>query len=217
MIEPLLLLSHLLILVYWLGGDLGAFYAAGLVTDTRLSAEARLTAARVLNTVDMAPATCLVLALPTGALLASARQWWPLPFGAALVIALAGLAWLAVVWRLHLTQERSALLRGIDRIVRWGVLAALVGCGAAGLLQLLPLPLFIALKCLVLAGCIGLGLLIRSVLGPYVEGFLALAAGGTTPAQDQGLRWSLARAKPMVLLIWALMLVAAWLGLTHVA
>ena len=33
---------HILLFVYWLGGDAGVFYSSKFVTDTRLSRDARL-------------------------------------------------------------------------------------------------------------------------------------------------------------------------------
>lgn len=216
MIASLFLLLHLLMFVYWLGGDLGAFYAASLVTDRSLSADARLAAAKILNEVDMAPSTCLVLALPTGALLASSRGWWPLGMGAAWMILLASLVWLALVWRQHRLQGSDRWLRRIDLSIRWVLLLLLPAVGVAAITGVLPLPLFIALKLLILAGTIALGLGVRGVLGPYIVAFGELKKNGASPAVDEGLDWSLSRAKPMVLAIWALLLVAAILGITHV-
>jgi hypothetical protein len=217
MIASLFLLLHLLMFVYWLGGDLGAFYAASLVTDRSLSADARLTAAKILNEVDMAPSTCLILALPTGALLASSRGWWPLGMGAAWLILVASLVWLALVWRQHRLHGSDRWLRRIDLSIRWVLLLLLPAVGLAALTGVLPLPLFIALKLLILAGTIALGLAVRGVLGPYIIAYGELKKNGGSPAVDEGLHWSLSRAKPMVLAIWALLVAAAILGITHVA
>ena len=43
----LLLFLHILLFVYWLGGDVGVFYSSTFVTDTSLSREARLTAFKI--------------------------------------------------------------------------------------------------------------------------------------------------------------------------
>jgi len=62
--DALLLLLHVLILVYWLGGDLGAFVASFVIANPDRDRAARLGAARLLGDVDMAPRTALILAFP---------------------------------------------------------------------------------------------------------------------------------------------------------
>lgn len=39
-----LIIFHLLLFVYWLGGDMGVFYASGMSIDARLTNSARVTA-----------------------------------------------------------------------------------------------------------------------------------------------------------------------------
>ena len=51
----LLLYLHILLFVYWLGGDAGVFYSSTFVTDTTLSREARLTAFKIFINLDMLP------------------------------------------------------------------------------------------------------------------------------------------------------------------
>ena len=46
---------HILLFVYWLGGDAGVFYSSKLVTNTSLSREARLTAFKIFINLDMLP------------------------------------------------------------------------------------------------------------------------------------------------------------------
>ncbi|WP_206340851.1 hypothetical protein [Marinicauda algicola] len=84
---------HLLVLVYWLGGDLGAFYASFVLTDEARPAGQRLGAAVVVKHVDMAPRMALIFAAPTGLALAVSRGWLALDWG----WILAAFA-LAVIW-----------------------------------------------------------------------------------------------------------------------
>jgi hypothetical protein len=203
-----LTLLHILIFVYWLGGDLGAFVASGILSDARQSPAARGAAGRVLADVDMAPRTALILALPTGLALAAAKGWLALAPGIVLAIVALGLGWLALAWGIHLKHAASAsAMRRIDLALRW--------IAAAGLLCLpwaLGWPLFLALKAGALAGCILLGLAIRAALGPFGPAFGAMMAKGATPETDAAITAALDRARPMVMGIWALLLCAAFLG-----
>ncbi|MBC2669840.1 hypothetical protein ACFOON_00305 [Novosphingobium piscinae] len=210
----LLTLLHLLVPIYWLGGDLGAFYSARFLVDPNRSVAERLMALTILNTIDMAPRTTLILAFPTGFSLAVAKGWVDSP-PAVLGLVWAGfLAWLALAWAVHLHHgPASAGLRRLDIAVRYGVLAALTGAGVAGLAGAIALPLFLSLKLLVLAGCVTIGLLVRRQLVPLFPAIVALRRDGATPAGDAVIRGVIAVTQPTVITLWVLVLIACLLGL----
>lgn len=203
---------HILIFVYWLGGDLGAFYGSTFLTDSKRTVPERMLALKLLNNIDMAPRTALILALPTGLTLAWVKGWLALPGWVPLVIWLACLVWLALAWAVHMAHGGGAGLKRIDIAVRWIVLTGLCGFGIAGVLKLLPLPLFIAGKLIVLGGCISLGLVVRRQLRPLFPAIRDMAAGRTTPGTDAAIAGVIARTRPVVVCLWLLLLVAAWLG-----
>jgi len=209
----LLALLHLLVPIYWLGGDLGAFYSAGFLIDPRRTVPERLLALRILNNIDMAPRTALILALPTGLLLAHAKGWLALSHSELLATCIAGAAWAALAWAIHLRHAASSpLLRRTDLAIRWIVLVSLIIAGGLGLVH--HLPLFIALKCLLLAAAIAMGLLIRRLLVPLFAPVIAMRqTGATTPEQDRAIAGVIARTRPAVLCIWAIILAASLLGL----
>jgi len=210
-----LLLLHLLILVYWLGGDIGAFHSAGFVIDARRSVAERMLALTILNNVDMAPGTALIMALPTGLTLAVAQSWIALPIPALVVVWVFFSAWLALFWMMHIRHMTGGALSRIDVALRWVALTGLTLAGLSGLAGILRLPLFISLKLLVLAACFGLGLVVRRQLIPMFPAVRTMVATGPTPGTDAVVADVLARAKIPVLTIWALLLIAAWLGISH--
>ncbi|MEL7042161.1 MAG: hypothetical protein AAGL90_11600 [Pseudomonadota bacterium] len=211
--QALFALIHVLVFVYWLGGDLGAFYTSRFLTQPDVSADRRLMAAKIIGDVDMAPRTALILALPTGLVLAQSKGWldlgWPI-VGAILV---ASLFWLALAWHLHLKHGAAPeLLRKLDLALRWALVLALGGWAIAGLIGMLALPMFLALKLLALVGCILLGLFIRGTLKPLGPALMGLSGPDAETAQAD-LAATLKRARPLVTGIWALLLIAAFLGL----
>lgn len=204
---------HVLVLVYWLGADLGAFYGSTFMVDPRRSVSERRMALQILNNVDMAPRTALILALPTGVALAWAKSWIAVP---ALVPALVGLAcigWLALAWAVHLHHGGGQAFRRIDIAIRWAVLIALYGSGIAGIAHLITLPLFIALKLVILATCVSLGLVVRRQIAPLFRAFREMVANGATPATDAAIKRANDNARMSVVTLWALLLVATWLGI----
>ena len=93
----LLAFLHLLIPIYWLGGDLGAFYGSTFMTDPKRSVAERMMALKILNNIDMAPRTALILALPTGVMLGWAKGWLTVPVAVVVALVLACLAWLVLL------------------------------------------------------------------------------------------------------------------------
>lgn len=209
-----LTLLHILVFVYWLGGDLGAFYSSSLVADPKRSADARAAAANILMNVDMAPRAGLIFAFPTGLALAVSKGWLPgvgwLVVAAAFV---AAAAWMALAVAIHVRHgPAGAALAGVDRLIRMAVAAALIGAGAAIVAGVLDAPLFFGLKLGLLGAAVVLGLLIRAALGPFGPAFGAMMATGATDETNAAIAGSLARVKPLVMLIWACLITAAALG-----
>ena len=211
--QALFALLHVLIFVYWLGGDLGAFYSSHFLTRADVSPDRRLMAAKIVGDVDMAPRTALILALPSGMLLAESKGWFNLGWPLVAAILVASLIWLIIAWRLHLSHEGpNPTLKVIDTSIRYAMLLSLATFAGLGLASALAIPLFLSLKLLVLALCIALGLYIRIVLKPLGPALMGLNGPDAATAEAELAR-TLERARPLVMGIWTLLLIAAFLGL----
>jgi hypothetical protein len=211
----LLELLHILVLVYWLGGDLGAFVASRIVADPARPPAGRAAAAKILMDVDMAPRMALIFAFPTGFALAVYEGWlmidtvWIAPaFALALV-------WAIAAWMVHLKSGPAGLAKRIDMAIRLAALIGFAGAGAAGLAGLIALPLFIAGKLILLALAVFAGLMIRRMLAPFGPAFGQIAAGQGDEAANAIVRASLSKARTWVFVIWAAVLGAAALGVLH--
>jgi hypothetical protein len=211
--QSLFALLHVLVFVYWLGGDLGAFYTSRFLTQPDVSADRRMMAAKIVGDVDMAPRTALILALPTGLALAQSKGWLDLGWIPVSLIAIASLAWLVLAWILHLRHGGAPqALKTLDLAIRWLLIAGLVIWAGTRLIGSTSLPLFLALKMLLLAGCIALGLFIRIVLRPLGPALMGLS-GPEASAAEASLANTLNRARPLVMGIWVLLVSAAFIGL----
>jgi hypothetical protein len=210
----LLTLLHVLIPVYWLGGDLGAFYGSNFMVDPKRTVPERMMALKILNNIDMAPRTALVLTFPTGFGLAVAKGWLDLPAASAIVVWVVFLAWLALAWAVHLKHgPQGAGLKRLDILVRYIVLAGLVAGAMLGLSGEIAVPLFVSLKLLVLAICITLGLIVRRQLVPLFPAIIQMRESGPTPETDRIIAAVNAKARISVLTIWGLVLIASFLGI----
>ncbi len=210
----LLTLLHLLIPIYWLGGDLGTYLCGRAVRDTTLSPAERLFALRLLLNVDMAPRTALILTLPTGLTLAAVKGWLPLAGWSLGGVWVAALIWIAIAWAVHLRHDPSGEgFRKADIAIRYAVLASLAGTGAAALAGFAPLPFFIALKLLLLASAIAFGVLVRRQLAPLFPAIAALRAQGASEATDSAITATLQKTTRSVFCIWAIVFIASFIGL----
>ncbi|MGJ3230867.1 MAG: hypothetical protein ACFE0P_03640 [Oceanicaulis sp.] len=212
MIEPVFILLHILVLVYWLGGDLGAFYASSLLVQEDRPAAGRLTAATILTNVDMAPRMALIFAFPTGLAVSVTRGWLGLDLQWVWIAFAVAALWAGLAWMIHLKAGPEGVVRRVDTAIRYAVLFALAGAAVAAFAGTCDIPHFIAAKWLLLALAIACGLMIRRALKPFGPAFAALAQGKAGVAENAAIRASLAHAKIYVLTIWAALIAAAALG-----
>lgn len=206
-------LLHLLMFAYWLGGDIGVFYASTLLTDEKRDAAGRLAAGKIVADVDLAPRFCLLLAAPTGLALAAAKGWLQIgaiELGFAFVVAF---LWIYLVYQLHIRHSGVDMMKRIDTGLRLVFLVLLLVLGLGGLTGIVSLPTFISLKFLILAFAISMGLLVRRALKDFGPAFVKLATEGADPQTDAIIKSALAKARPAVVMIWIALALAAWLGI----
>lgn len=207
--------AHILLFVYWLGGDAGVYYSSGFVVDPSRSRDARLMAFKIFVELDMLPRYCLALMLPVGGVLAYyvgvPHLEWQLP----LIIAL-GPLWVWLVWAVHHYQGKpfGQKLARIDYIFRWALIATLIVSVAWGWSdgRLTPYP-WLAAKLLIFALLIFCGLMIRHNLPKFLVGFRELASTGPSPASDRNLIEGLQACRPYVWIIWVGVAASALIGI----
>jgi hypothetical protein len=206
---------HILLFVYWLGGDAGVFYSSKFVVNPKLSKDARMTAAKIFVDLDMIPRYCMALMLTIGGILAEligiSHPAWEM-----VAIILLGPVWVAMVHLVHAKQGTAAgaTLGRVDIWFRWIVIASIIASVVHSNMngRLAGLEWFSA-KLLLFAFLVFCGLMIRRNLPPFSQGFRTLASTGATPESDRLMIDSLARCQPYVLLIWAGVALSALIGI----
>ena len=211
----LLLLLHLLIAGYWLGGDLGVFYIAGKIADPGQPLPVRLFSARSMMLLDMIPRSCLILAFGSGFTLATQMGLLPLDGWLWLVWVITVL-WMGLAWFAFL-KEHSPLGHTIARIDFGLRLLVLAVCVAAGIDAFsdggrIPQVRWLAVKLLLFAGIISMGLLVRVQLKPFGALFGKVASNTASDAEQLALKQLVDRVKIPVLLIWTFIIVIAAFG-----
>jgi hypothetical protein len=213
---PLLKLLHLLVFCYWLGGDIGVFYSSSFVVRDDLSCEQRLMAGRIMLALDLVPRLCMSITLTVAALLVSQLKL-PVSQGELAILILLGPLWFALVLVLHFRHGAAGgILVTLDKLLRWSVICAiLLFVANAWIAEETILPSWLLLKLLGFALLVFLGLLIRARFGGFAAGYAALLQGKPGAFENATMRRSLSRVRPLVLAIWGVLIIEAYLGIAR--
>jgi hypothetical protein len=213
---------HIVLFAYWLGGDVGVFYASRYILKSELGPEARAVSAKIMHASDIAPRISLVLILPSGITLMALGPLGDEFFVQGWLLALVwvcGLAWLAAA----LIDYRGGdtplahLAQKADLTVRYALSAGLVAVAIYTMVATDPFgvdtnPKWLGAKVAAYGLCIFCGVMIRRQLKPFGPAFGTLVTTGSTPEVERAILGSIRRCEPWVYGIWTLVLVAALLG-----
>lgn len=216
---------HVLLVIVWLGTDIGTFASFNRLLDTSLSVPTRLSMSRLSDLLDQGPRSALVLLLMLGLSLSHMGDWG---FGGgpgavlAWVAAGIGIAWFAGVWMLFWVGHAPpgsvrpgwatsfvSKFKVIDLWWRVGVAAALVIAGVTSLASSGDGGVigadWLAWKVVLFAGIVADGVVIRLLLPKLGVTIVGIASGGSTPEREATLARQAVPLKACVVLIWTLL------------
>lgn len=216
---PTLVWFHVLLLVFWLGADLGVFLLGQHFRKRdAYSLETRLVLLRMLVLTDMGPRTAWALMVPSSLLLLKLGPWWPaMPDWLPVTGLVVGLLWLGLVWYAHMNAQtaRARRARAFEDPLKWGLAGFYLSLGFFSLANHGPLQGFVAWKALlfgvIFVAAIGIDIAFRPV-GPRL---MTLVANGSSDATEVPLRRVMDRTRLFVMLVYALLFATSWLGVTR--
>ena len=211
--EAFWLYLHILLLVFWVGTDVGVFIAAKWSEKTTLSMETRQTVLQLGMVLDRLPRSALTLIIPSGCQLATTSGWLDISGTVLGVLWLSAGIWLAILWRGFLStdpkvQESSAKINWALNLV----MALVVSGGGIYLLTQGQTQDWLALKILAVGAIFCAGVLLDLLFKPAVDLFLALAETPDDAALNTAYSRALSPVYITVLAIYAFALTAAGLG-----
>jgi hypothetical protein len=213
-IYSLMVLIHILLLVFWVGTDVGVFLAAKVSERTDLSIETRSTVLSVGMVLDRLPRSALVLIIPSGLFLASYSGLMNIPpiifYG---ICILAGI-WLAILWLGFMTKNSAteAKCMSINLLLN-GVSALLVTAVAIWMLTSGAYKVWIGLKFLCVGLIFAVGVVLDIQFRPAVVAFSEIMTKGATEDRDMTYSQAIAPVYLSVLTIYLLAIIAAGLGI----
>ena len=217
---PLWQYLHIVLFAYWLGADLGVFFASRYMSRADLVLEERLRYLQLLLTIDMAPRVALILMIPVGFTLATTLGLAPFADGWLPAIWVVALAWLALAWYLsrHSRDPRAAPWVRIDQALRLIVIAGFLGTGLATFVTGGPLLTgWLAGKFVLYAVVVALGLLLRLVIADFIRGFGQVRVEATREAGNALIDDAHRRAARLAILLWLCVAAIAFLGVVKPA
>jgi hypothetical protein len=205
---------HILLMVFWLGTDIGVFVAGLRFMDARRPLAERAAVINLGMVIDRYPRICFVLMLPVGLQIAFLLRL--LPISAAYL----GLVWaVSAVWLCCVIA--GMILAGTARVHAWqrvekgillGAAIALIAFGLAAWAGTILLPGWLAAKLALYGAMCLFALLLDRSFGPVFIAFGAISTDGSTPEREAALRRPMIRTYVWVLAIYAAVLVSGFLG-----
>lgn len=214
-VAPTLLVLHIILVIAWLGIDVGVFYSSFVMRRPGMSTETRLTVRRIMRSLDLAPRVSLILTVPVAVALAHVTGFGvvDLPDWLVWLIGIGGVVWAGVSVRTFRAAGPAGTGSGgvfprIDGALRAGVSAVFVVTGIHSLVAGgVWLDTWIALKALLFGTIVACGLWIRMAARSYHPHLAALLEQGESPERLAALNRSIRGVYPPVLTIWSLLVV----------
>ncbi len=209
------LFAHILLLVFWIGTDVGVFIAAKYSEKGDLSPETRATVLKVGMILDRLPRSALIVIIPSGVQLAMSAGVLTVPDYLPWVLWGIALVWMAILWSGFLKPETPAEARAM--LFNFGmnaILALLVtGFGVWWLIGD-DVANWLAIKVLLVGLIFVCGVLLDALFKPAVATFVSIMTEGPTAEKNLQYSRQLAPVYNVVLTIYALALLAAWFGVS---
>lgn len=211
-----LVFTHLLLFVLWLGGDVGVFLLGQHFRKReKWTLPQRLALLQLLVNVDMVPRTAWALMVPLTLSMVDAGDWWDLPgIAIAAVWAVAGF-WLWLVWDSHFHDQTPRAKRNnrIESVLKIALTAFYLILGTVSLIKGAPLaPLWLASKALMFGLIFAAAIMIDVAFKPVGSQLGRLIAEGSSDATEIPLRRTMDLTRIWVWVVYLLLVATAFLG-----
>jgi hypothetical protein len=215
-IHQVVVIIHVLLFVYWLGGDLGVFYSSNFVVRPDLSPEARAVSAKIMLDLDQIPRICMSLMLTVGGIL-TAFIGVPHPWYQEIGIILLGPVWFFCVMYLHFRHGSGAypLVAKFDMWIRYAVVIGIpISVAVHWETNNLAEYRWVAAKLLIFAFLVFCGIMVRGKIGPFFATLMKCRAGETPTAEENAAQLvSLRQVRVWVFMIWAGVFIEGFIGI----
>lgn len=207
---------HILLFVFWLGTDMGTYYASKFVINPNLSAPQRSTALQILLGCDLGPRIAMPLIMPTGLHMGALLGLVSVTTSTLIAIWVLGILWLILVLAVHFGKDenRKKKLKNIDLWIRPFIVLSVSAIAIYSLFdnRYLAVP-YLSYKLLIVCALILFGVGIRYQLSRFTPAFINLMQGKEIDESNAIMKKRMDACLPYVYGIWAGLLINGALGL----
>jgi hypothetical protein len=217
--HPLWVFVHVMLLVYWLGADLGVLLLAKAAKRAELSFAERAFALRMAVTIDLVPRLCFAVMFPVGLHVTASGGYALVPTWAFALSWSVSAGWIALLVALgrHEGTPRGASLNRLHLALQAVLLLVIGWLGITAVLGEGPLPGgWFGAKLVLFALIFAMGIGIDFAFRPIGPAFARLASEGSRPEIEAVIGSAVDGAIRYVLGLYALLIAIAFLGITKI-
>jgi len=206
---------HILLLVFWLGGDIGVFINAKIAKTTLYSVETRAALLKTGGITDLFPRYCFALIFPSGLTLVDAMGMYSPPLWGLVGAWIVGAVWVWAIWTAHATPKWGGL-KAYMKIQFWGeAVLGVLFIGAALMSFATDSPVaenWLAAKILLLGILCFVAMWLEVTARPFGAAFMEVTTQGSTPERETRVNAAMNRVLGVVLVIYAILFIVALIG-----
>lgn len=216
-LHSLAVFFHILLFVFWLGGDLGVAILGTHFRKRSYTVSERLTLLKLLVITDMGPRTAWALMIASTLTLVKTGGYWNLPLWSLGIGWIISLFWLWLVWSAFKAGQspKATRLKNIESLLKWGLAVFYLGLGAVSFIQNAPLePDWLASKALLFGLIFIAAIMIDIRFKPVGPLLMKLIEEGSTEETEAPLLATMNRSRFWVRLTYLLLVITAFIGTT---
>lgn len=211
----LLVFFHLLLFVFWLGGDLGVAILGEHFRKRTYSIQERVTILKLLVINDLGPRYAWALMVPSTLSLVKVGGYWDLPVWAIIAAWVIGFFWVWLITAAHKAGQtpKGAKLRKIEYILKWILAGFYLVLGGVSLATDAPLePDWLASKAFLFGLIFFAAIMIDVFFKPLGGPLMRLIEEGSSEETEAPVLKIMNRTRLWVRLVYLLLIITAFMG-----
>lgn len=214
----LLVFFHILLFVFWLGGDLGvAILGEQFRKRDQYSLQERLTILKILVINDLGPRYAWALMVASTLSLVKAGGYWDVPVWGIIVAWVVSLFWCWLVYASHKAgqTDKGKQLRKIEMVLKWVLASFYLGLGGLSLATDAPLAEnWLASKAVFFGLIFVAAIMIDVMFKPVGPLLMAVIEKGSSDETEEPLLKTMNKSRLWVRMVYLLLVIVAFIGVT---